>query len=158
MKSTETELSSIPSPNSTMNQPRSIGFLVRELSPVVTSFLGGLIGTGEPLALAKLQTVSKLKVEPITSSGTDRKRLAGNEKGRCSGRSLSSHNEAKIKTTIKLNQRIIPNGVIMIFSLFLVVTIRYINSADLSAKPMVLLFNAGQVQCSSAWVCRQALD
>ena len=140
MKIREIELSNIPSPNSMMNQPRSIGFLVREFSPVVISFLGGLRGTGEPLALVKLQTVHKLKVEPITSSGTDRKRLAGSEKSRCTGRSLSSHNEAKTSMTLKPNQMIIPTGVATIFSLFLVVATRYIISAHLLAKLKVLPF------------------
>jgi hypothetical protein len=48
--------------------------------------------------------------------------------------SLSNHNEAKTKSALKPNQKIIPTGVMIIFSLFLVVAIRYKNSAYLSAK------------------------
>ncbi len=106
---------------------------------MVISFLGGLNGTGEPLALIKLYTVPKPKVAPITSSGKDKNILLGGEKGRCKGKSLSSHNEAKIKSTLKPSQRIIPIGVNIIFNLFLVVATRYINSAHLSAKLIVLL-------------------
>ncbi len=104
----------------------------------MTSFLGGLIGTGLPLALKKLYTVHKHKLDPITSSGTDRKRLVGGERGSRTEKSLSNHSEAKTKATLKPNQKIIPIGVIIIFSLFLVVASRYMNSAHLSVKPIVL--------------------
>ena len=65
--------------------------------------------------------------------------LLGGERGRRNDKALSTHREAKIKSTLKPNQMIIPAGVIIIFSLFLVVATRYRKSAYLSAKFIVLL-------------------
>ena len=68
--------------------------------------------------------------------------LLGGEKDSCTGRSLSTHNEAKTKRALKPNQKIIPIGIAIILSLLLVVAIRYTNSAYLSAKLIVSLFTA----------------
>jgi len=87
-----------------------------------------------PLAWKKAQTVHRANVAPITISGADINILVGGVGGSCIDQSLSSHNEAKTKRAFKPNQKIIPSGVMIIFSLFLVVAIRYKNSAYLSAR------------------------
>ena len=92
---------------------------------------------------------------PITSSGRDKNMLLGGETERCTGKRSSSHNEAKIKSTLKPNQRIIPIGVTTILNLFLVVATWYINSAYLSAKLMALPAKAAWVKCSLTRVSRQ---
>jgi hypothetical protein len=72
-------------------------------------------------------------------SGADINILVGGVRGSCIAQSLSSQSEAKTSSAAKPNQKIIPSGVMIIFSLFLVVAVRYINSAHLSARLIVLL-------------------
>ena len=81
--------------------------------------------------------------------------LAGVGRERYTGKCPSSHNEAKIKSKLKPNQRIIPIGVIIILSLFLVVAILYINSAYLLVKLIGFPFQCFLVKCSLARVRRQ---
>ncbi len=122
---------------------------------MVISFCGGLKGTGEPPALKNLQTGQRHRILPISKSSTDRNRLTGARKGIRTGKSSSSHNEAKTKSTLKPNQNMIPSGVSIILNLFLVVATQYINSAYLSATLMALPSKAAWAKYSPAWISRQ---
>ena len=91
---------------------------------MVINFWGGLRGTGEPLARKKTEAGHEASVAPITISGTDMNILVGGAGGSRIDQTLSNHNEAKTKSALNPNQKIIPTGMAIVFSLFLVVAIR----------------------------------
>lgn len=82
----------------------------------------------------KLYNDQRHRIAPISSGSKDKNTLSGVTKGKCTGRSLSNHNEARTSNTPKPNANIIPSGVIMVLNLLLVVANLYIISTHLSAK------------------------
>jgi hypothetical protein len=64
--------------------------------------------------------------------------LTGRGKPNDTGQNLSSHNEASTMRTPKPNQKIAPTGVMIIFSLFLLIATWYRNSTYRSLKPIIL--------------------
>ena len=103
----------------------------------------------------KLINVQKHRIAPTSSGSKDRNTLSGVTKGKCTGKSLSNHNEARTSNPPKLNQNIIPSGVIMVLNLLLVVANLYIVSAHLSDELKILLLKAASVKCTLPQVSRQ---
>jgi hypothetical protein len=64
INNSEMEPKKKPSPNSCMKIPVSMGLRTNRYGPTITSFGGGLNGTGVPLALTKYETERSMRNNP----------------------------------------------------------------------------------------------
>jgi hypothetical protein len=107
----ENELNKMPSPNSRMNTPVSIGFLIWAYGPVETILGGGLKGTGVPFTLRKYKTDHSIKNIPIARIGQARMIFHSLGKSLGNPKNLSSRRETIINSVIMAKKKTAPKGV-----------------------------------------------